>query len=515
NAELIRRHIGRHASRVDPAIAEQVAASAEYMVRSAAGLPVDEASLGFVTGWADLPAATRRAGMVEVGNRARLSAGSIIDLLHVQGIDTNVAQRLQEIRERIGAPAKRPVKRPAEAATENHVGPAPATAGPERLPAEPMEESAFEPASVAKADSADPQVIAAVNADAWAYFRARAEADTVASEYLAGRSITAGGLLPVGYAPPDVRLGAHLRSLGHSDQVQIEAGLARPLAGGRVVDVFRDRVVAAFVDDRGQVAGFTARALGDKGPKYLNTKATALFDKSTLLYGLTPDARARLAAGATPVLVEGMMDVLAITQYAPELLVPIATCGTAFTKAHAADLFEAMPQARIIVAYDSDQAGIAAAVKAGRMLSEEGWQVRCPAPQNGLDPADVAAQRGAKVIDWASWDAARPAIYLAAEHQLAAIGRADGADDRRTAGAKVIDYLQREWGTDNELKNAVDYVGMNAGLYRPAAADVAHPAAARQPAAESAPARWHEAVSYSQRRLRETEASGRAGGLAR
>lgn len=102
------------------------------------------------------------------------------------------------------------------------------------------------------------------------------------------------------------------------------------------------------------------------------------------------------------------------------------------------------------------------------MLSQDGWHVRTPMPASGLDPAEVAAERGAAVVQWVSWQRSRPAIYLAAEHLLTASEHDGTTLGRQSAGAGVIDDLQRDWGTDDALPEVIDYVGMQTGLHRPA-----------------------------------------------
>ncbi len=456
-AEAIRRAAWRSAvAHAGPADAQQVGACAEYLLRAGCGLRTDADALGFISDWDRLPASARRRQLIDVVNRARQAAGTLIDLVHAGGpaaahLEKNTVTKAPGTVVAAASSAEQP-QRQASAALAD----APAfRSGP-----------AVGPTTVSARGAADPGTLAAASAAAWQYFRDCAGNDPAAVGYLAQRGIAPCPGLPVGYAPPDVRLGAHLRSLGYPDEVQVAAGLARRLESGRVVDVFRDRVVAAFVDGQGRIAGFTARALHDSGPKYLNTKATALFTKSSLLYGLTLEVRGELEAGATPVLCEGLMDVLAIAQHRPSGLVPVATCGTAFTPVHAADLMEMMPRTRIVVAYDGDPAGVTAAIRVGQMLSQDGWGVHTPMPAGGLDPAEVAAERGAPVVEWVSWQRSRPAIYLAAEHLLAATEHDGSPLGRQSAGAGVIDILQRDWGTDDALPDAIDYVGMQTGLRR-------------------------------------------------
>src|SRR5674476_604248 len=119
----------------------------------------------------------------------------------------------------------------------------------------------------------------------------------------------------------------------------VPAGLGRVASTGRIIDQFRDRLVLP-VRNRDEIRGFIgcrnpAMADGDKaGPKYLNTTQTDLFDKSVQLFGLC-EGRAALDAGATPVLVEGFFDAIAVTLAAGGRHVGLAPLGTSLTATQA------------------------------------------------------------------------------------------------------------------------------------------------------------------------------------
>lgn len=100
----------------------------------------------------------------------------------------------------------------------------------------------------------------------------------------------------------------------------------------------RDRVVCGIRDAAGDLVGFTGRAAPQDtdAPKWLNTPATAIFSKGELLFGRTEN-RDRLAGGATPVRVEGVMDALAVTLASDGRAVGLAPLGTALTLAQACD----------------------------------------------------------------------------------------------------------------------------------------------------------------------------------
>ena len=151
---------------------------------------------------------------------------------------------------------------------------------------------------------------------------------------------------PAGCAPASwTALTDHLRSLGASDPELLAAGLSSQARTGRLIDrlILPIQTTVSLVDGGAgdtQVVGFIGRRnpdTPDAGPKYLNTSETALFIKGAQLYGAAETA-AELAAGATPVLVEGPLDAIAVTLAADGAAVGVAPLGTAFTDAQADSL---------------------------------------------------------------------------------------------------------------------------------------------------------------------------------
>ena len=153
-----------------------------------------------------------------------------------------------------------------------------------------------------------------------------------------------------GYAPASwVALTRHLRALGFTDLVIQAAGLARRSRRGTLIDTFRDRAMLPIrATDGGMVVAFIGRAADGARPgtpKYLNSPRTALYDKSTILFGLC-EGRDALAGGARPVIVEGPLDAIAVTAAGQGRYVGVTPCGTALTRQHAAALRERCRPAR-------------------------------------------------------------------------------------------------------------------------------------------------------------------------
>lgn len=194
-------------------------------------------------------------------------------------------------------------------------------------------------------------------------------------DYLAGRGLGDQlGPARIGYAPAAWdALTASLRRDGHDLAVLQEAGLTRISSTGSPIDVFRDRMTFPVVDADNTLVGFTARAnpsSDQESAKYLNSPASAHFHKAELLYALGEDAH-QLRRGATPILVEGAMDRLAIRHAAgPVNLVGLASLGTAFTDQHIALLHDVVGRHRpLVVAFDPDDAGRRATVAAWEKLT--------------------------------------------------------------------------------------------------------------------------------------------------
>ena len=150
------------------------------------------------------------------------------------------------------------------------------------------------------------------------------------------------------------------------------------------IDRFRNRIMFPFFSPSGKVIGFSGRSLSDKEDvKYLNSPETLLFQKSKVFYGsyqTMPEIRKQNYV----LLVEGQTDFLRL--YEKGFTNVLATSGTAFSSKHAAALNKYTN--RVILTYDSDNAGINAAIRTGYILIQNGFEVRVVDLQDGLDPDD-------------------------------------------------------------------------------------------------------------------------------
>jgi DNA primase catalytic core len=244
--------------------------------------------------------------------------------------------------------------------------------------------------------------LAEINTAAAEYYREQLEQDLTAREYLRGRLPNleaAQDAFVLGYAPDKWRgLTDHLRVRGYTEEELLAAGVSKQNRHGALIDRFRDRVLIGLHNDAGQLAGFIGRPpreTREGEPKYLNTPATDLYDKSRIVFGLH-EQREALAAGAKPVLVEGPFDVVALaTADGSGEIAPIASSGTSVTEHHVEAIHRATGGQRLVVALDGDEAGQAAAERATRKALPVLPDTRVVTLPDGHDPASWVDQHGA------------------------------------------------------------------------------------------------------------------------
>ena len=161
----------------------------------------------------------------------------------------------------------------------------------------------------------------------------------------------------------------YLKKQGVSDELLRESGLMNVDERNGMYDKFWNRVIFPIMDVNNRVIGFGGRVMGDGKPKYLNSPETAVFDKSRNLYGLNV---ARTARKKSMLVCEGYMDVISMHQAGFKN--SVASLGTALTTQHASLLKRYTDE--VILTYDSDGAGIKAALRAIPMLKAAGISTR-------------------------------------------------------------------------------------------------------------------------------------------
>lgn len=180
----------------------------------------------------------------------------------------------------------------------------------------------------------------------------------------------------------------YLSSRGYEDTLLKESGLVSfdEKRGGH--DKFWNRAMFPIMDVRGKVIGFGGRVMGEGEPKYLNSPETMIFDKSRNLYGLSI---ARATKKPQMLLCEGYMDVIALHQAGFDNAV--ASLGTAFTMGHASLLKRYTKE--VYLTFDSDGAGIKAALRAIPILKEAGLTAKVIHMEPYKDPDEFIKALGA------------------------------------------------------------------------------------------------------------------------
>lgn len=214
-----------------------------------------------------------------------------------------------------------------------------------------------------------------------------------AMQYLRNRGFTDKWIddFQIGYAPSSWDLLVRYLQEKEYDLALMERGglIAARSEGEGYIDRFRDRIMFPIHDPRGQPIAFSGRLIGDGQPKYLNTPETPLFNKGQILFNLHR-ARPAIRKSGTLVLFEGHVDV--VKAYETGTDNGVATMGTALSDEHVKRIRRLTDQ--VVLCYDGDSAGLAAAYKSLLMLEKEGCHVRVAVLPDRMDPDDYISQFG-------------------------------------------------------------------------------------------------------------------------
>jgi DNA primase len=195
----------------------------------------------------------------------------------------------------------------------------------------------------------------------------------------------------IGFAPDewDV-LTRFLTGRGYEPALLEKGGLlSAKQDGSGYVDRFRGRIMFPLWDAGGKASAFAARIIDEGQPKYLNSPETMLFTKSRTLYNLH-HAKAAIRKSKQVVLFEGYMDV--IKAWHAGVKNGVATMGTALTEEHGSILRRHAEE--VLVCYDGDDAGQAAASKSIPLLESAGLKVMIAMLPKGKDPDDYISEYG-------------------------------------------------------------------------------------------------------------------------
>jgi len=278
--------------------------------------------------------------------------------------------------------------------------------------------------------------LARVNAWAMKFFKAQlaGQAGESARRYLRGRGVSDESirLFNLGYAPDswDALLRAARRA-GISQDLLLAAGLVRAGNERGPYDTFRNRIIFPIIDTLNRVIAFGGRALDDSPAKYLNSPETAIFDKSSALFGLNLAREAMQKAGRA-IVVEGYIDCLMAHQHGwPET---VAVLGTALSDSHVQLLRRFVE--RVILVFDGDEAGLRAADRAIEIVLAGQMEVSIAILPAGQDPADLLSS-GRKSDFEAALNAATDALEFRWQQFIRRFGadQATGPARRRAVEA--------------------------------------------------------------------------------
>jgi len=221
------------------------------------------------------------------------------------------------------------------------------------------------------------------------------ENNTTAKQYLLDRGIAQSSIqrFGIGYVPDGNSVMNFLNATLLPLPKAVEAGVLAQGEGGRYYARLVERITFPIYSTSGAAVGFGGRTITNHPAKYINSPQTKLFNKSRLLYGYDL-AKESIYKNRKLIVCEGYLDVVMFHQAG--FTEAVASMGTALTSEHLPLLRKGDP--KIILAYDGDKAGVAAALKAAQMLSTANFDGGVVLFPDGQDPADLIAKGQSEAV---------------------------------------------------------------------------------------------------------------------
>ncbi|MCR5701849.1 MAG: DNA primase [Lachnospiraceae bacterium] len=216
-----------------------------------------------------------------------------------------------------------------------------------------------------------------------------------ALEYLKKRGLSDDTITKFGLGYSDKYrddLYKYLKSKGYKDNELKDSGLAMFNEKEGPSDRFWNRVMFPIIDPNNKVIGFGGRVMGDAKPKYINSQDTIVFDKSRNLYGLN---LAKKSKRRGIIFCEGYMDVISMHQAGFDNAV--ASLGTALTVGQV-NLIKRYTD-RVFLAYDSDEAGTKATLRALEIMREFELPARVISLKPYKDPDELISTEGTEAFE--------------------------------------------------------------------------------------------------------------------
>jgi DNA primase len=248
------------------------------------------------------------------------------------------------------------------------------------------------------------------------WYRSNLVANAEAQAYLNKRGISQRSIedFGVGYVPEASAVMRFLQAQGLPMPKVEEAGIIARGERGEYYARLHQRITFPIYSPAGALVGFGGRTTTNHPAKYINSPQTKLFNKSRLLYGYHR-AKEAIYAQKELIVCEGYLDVIMFHQAG--FKTAVATLGTALTEEHLPLLRKGEP--RVVLAYDGDKAGVAAALKAAQMLAAHGFDGGVVLFPGGQDPADLIAEGRTQEVDRLLREA-KPLVPFVLEHLAAA-----------------------------------------------------------------------------------------------
>ena len=320
-------------------------------------------------------------------------------------------------------------------------------------------------------------VLVEIHREAQSYFARQLEGTLegkAARAYLEDRGIDRDTIVRfgIGYAPSGGDLLLRHLKPKYQEKALVECGLISRDQSGRLFDRFRRRITFPIANESSKIVAYGARALGDDQPKYLNSPETPIYSKSNVLYHLDR-AKDALRRQDFAVLVEGYMDAIAVARAGISNVV--ASCGTALAETQIKLLGRFTK--RVIVNYDPDTAGQAAAERSLTALLEQDFEVRVlnlPAVDDKkADPDLFIREKGAEAYREQLKNAPPYVDYLITRARRMDLSTGEG---KSRAVNFLLPYVQRipnsilrsEWATRIAQQLRIDEPVLRAALSKAA-----------------------------------------------
>lgn len=227
------------------------------------------------------------------------------------------------------------------------------------------------------------------------YYGLKSDQGAAGHQYLTSRGLSEETIkkFGLGYAVTGRdHMYRYLKGKGFPDDLLRQCGLFNIDERYGMMDKFWNRVIFPIMDVNHRVIGFGGRVMGDGVPKYLNSPETPVFDKGRNLYGLN---HARTSRKKNIIICEGYMDVIALHQAG--IGQAVASLGTAFTSGQA-NLLRRYTE-EVLLTYDSDGAGVKAALRAIPIIKEAGLTAKVINMRPYKDPDEFIKNMGAEAFE--------------------------------------------------------------------------------------------------------------------